>query len=122
MSSQTMEESRPDADGAPALEHTIEELRCYEISFTAAGQVIGRAQLHGSSDHWLEVVDLHVEPGHRGEGHSATILEALTKIAQGLGASKLSAHTSPDNRPAYSAFVRMGFKRHHDETHMEREI
>jgi GNAT superfamily N-acetyltransferase len=64
-------------------------------------------------------VDLFVEPEYRGNGHARRILSQIMDFARGLGAAEVSAHTSPDNAPAYRAFQQMGFTRCHDEVHLE---
>ena len=120
MSSQVIEES-PAAAGLP-LEQSVEEIRCYQVSFKHDGAAVGRAQLHSSGSHILEVVDLFVEPEFRGQGYSHDILAQLMEFARRQGASVISAHTSPDNAAAYQAFKRMGFAHHHDEVHLETPI
>ncbi len=104
------------------LEFTVEEIRCYQVSFKHDGEEIGRAQLHASSSHVLEVVDLFVEPEYRGNGHAGRILSQIMKFAHDLGAREVSAHTSPDNAAAYRAFQQAGFVGCHDEVHLEAPI
>lgn len=120
MSSQVIEES-PAAAGLP-LEQSVEEIRCYQVSFKENGHVVGRAQLHSSASHILEVVDLFVEPEFRGQGHARLILGQLMEFARQQGASDISAHTSLENAAAYQAFKQMGFAHHHDEVHLETPI
>jgi N-acetylglutamate synthase-like GNAT family acetyltransferase len=120
MSSQTVEDPAPATEAD--LEHTIEEIRCYQVSFKHNGAEIGRAQLHASASHILEVVDLFVKPEYRGRGYSHRILSQLTGLAHELGASQVSAHTSADNLPAYRAFQQIGFVPHHNEVHLETPI
>jgi N-acetylglutamate synthase-like GNAT family acetyltransferase len=120
MSSQVIENA-PAAAGL-SLEHTVEEIRCYQVSFKQDGQVVGRAQLHSSASHILEVVDLFVEPEYRGRGYARHILAQLMDFARQQGASDISAHTTPRNVAAYQAFKQMGFIRHHDEVHLETPI
>jgi len=120
MSSQVIEES-PAAAGLP-LEQSVEEIRCYQVSFKENGHVVGRAQLHSSASHILEVVDLFVEPVFRGRGYARSILAQLVEFARQQGASDISAHTSIENAAAYQAFKRMGFAHHHDEVHLETPI
>jgi GNAT superfamily N-acetyltransferase len=88
MSSQTVEDPAPATEAD--LEHTIEEIRCYQVSFKHNGAEIGRAQLHASASHILEVVDLFVKPEYRGRGYSHRILSQLTGLAHELGASQVS--------------------------------
>ena len=116
MASQTIE---PSTYPAPHLEHSVEEVRCYSLTFREGTEIIGRAQLHSSASHILEVVDLYIEPQFRGNGHAKSILNSLMDFARELGATEISAHTSPDNAAAYRAFQQMGFIRHHDEVHLE---
>jgi N-acetylglutamate synthase-like GNAT family acetyltransferase len=92
------------------------------LEFREADVVIGRAQLHSSNDHCLEVVDLFIEPGHRGNGHSRRILTELMAFAQSHGARELCAHAAPANTAAFRAFEQMGFHRCEDEVHLERGI
>ncbi len=120
MSSQAIEES-PTSAGL-VLEQTVEEIQCYQISFKHEGKVVGRAQLHASASHILEVVDLFVEPEYRGRGYARHILAQLMDFARQQGASDISAHTSPENVAAYQAFKQMGFVHHHDEVHLETPI
>lgn len=120
MSSQVIEESPAVAD--VTLEQSVEEIRCYQVSFKHDGQLVGRAQLHSSASHILEVVDLFVEPEFRGRGHARRILAQLVDFARQQGASDISAHTSPENVAAYQAFTQMGFVHHHDEVHLETPI
>jgi len=117
MSSQIVKE--PTADTVLAMEQTVEEIQCYQISFKHAGELVGRAQLHSSSSHILEVVDLFVEPEFRGRGYARRILARLMDFAEQQGASDISAHTSPENVAAYQAFKQMGFVHRHDEVHLE---
>jgi len=117
MSSHAVEES-PTATGLH-LEQSIEEIRCYQVEFKHDGSVVGRAQLHSSASHILEVVDLFVEPEFRGNGYARQILAQLMEFARRQGASVISAHTSPDNAAAYQAFTQLGFIHHHDEVHLE---
>jgi RimJ/RimL family protein N-acetyltransferase len=116
MTSQTAE---PSTNPAHRLEHTVEEVRCYSLTFREGDAIIGRAQLHSSASHILEVVDLFIEPEFRGNGHAKSILDSLMGFARELGATEISAHTSPDNAAAYRAFQQMGFVPHHDEVHLE---
>jgi RimJ/RimL family protein N-acetyltransferase len=116
MTSQTVE---PSTHRGHRLEHSIEEVRCHSLTFREGDTVIGRAQLHSSASHILEVVDLFIEPEFRGNGHAKSILNSLMDFARTLGATEISAHTSPDNAAAYRAFQQMGFVRHHDEVHLE---
>jgi N-acetylglutamate synthase-like GNAT family acetyltransferase len=101
---------------------TIQEVTCYQLAFHEGNEVIGRAQLHTSNDHCLEVVDLFIEPEHRGNGHSRRILDELIVFARSRGAQELCAHAAPSNEPAFRAFTTMGFHRCEDEVHLEREI
>ena len=120
MSSQVIQES-PTAAGLP-LEQSVEEIRCYQVSFKDNGKIVGRAQLHSSSSHILEVVDLFVEPEFRGRGYARNILAQLVEFARQQGASDISAHTSIENAAAYHLFKNMGFVHHHDEVHLEAPI
>jgi N-acetylglutamate synthase-like GNAT family acetyltransferase len=117
MSSQTLEDPATDT-----LEQTIEEIRCYQVTFKHKGAEIGRAQLHASASHILEVVDLVVEPQYRGKGYAQRILRQLKEFAATLGAVEVSAHTSIENAPAYRAFEQAGFEPCHDEVHLEAAI
>jgi N-acetylglutamate synthase-like GNAT family acetyltransferase len=119
MASQTLD---PTVQPAPTLEHTVEEVRCYSLTFREDGTVIGRAQLHASSSHCLEIVDLFVEPAFRGNGHARRIIAGLANFARGLGAAELCAHTSADNGAAFRAFADAGFSICHEEVHLERPI
>ena len=120
MSSQLIEEST--APVSHPLEQAIEEIRCYQVAFTDGGRAVGRAQLHASASHILEVVDLFVEPEFRGNGYARRILAQLMDFGRQQGASVISAHTSPENAAAYQAFKQMGFEHHHNEVHLETPI
>jgi len=117
MSSQAIEES-PITINMP-LEQSVEEIRCYQVSFRDRGEIVGRAQLHSSASHILEVVDLFVESEFRGRGYARLILGQLMEFARLQGASDISAHTSLENAAAYQAFKQMGFAHHHNEVHLE---
>jgi N-acetylglutamate synthase-like GNAT family acetyltransferase len=104
------------------LKQTVEEVRCYSLTFSEDGQTVGRAQLHASSSHCLEIVDLFVEPSFRGNGHARRIISQLSDFARSLGAAELCAHTSPENTAAYRAFEDAGFTVCHEEVHMEKPV
>jgi N-acetylglutamate synthase-like GNAT family acetyltransferase len=117
-----MQQILEDSPSHEGLTSTVEEVTCYQLVFRDSDVVIGRAQLHSSNDHCLEVVDLFIEREHRGNGHSRRILGELMAFARSRGDRELCAHASPANEAAFRAFTQMGFRRCEDEVHLERAI
>jgi ribosomal protein S18 acetylase RimI-like enzyme len=56
---------------------------------------------------WLQFV--YLRPDHRGQGHLATLLDAVRAAATGAGAAQLRLHVHPDNQRAIRAYERLGF-------------
>lgn len=113
------EAARTLEDESRMLTFRREPLRCYRLVACSEGREVGYAQLHLASDTSLEVVNLHVEPEHRGKSFGRAILREVLQFARESGVSLISAHTSPENGPAYHLFREMGFRPTEEELHLE---
>lgn len=111
-------EGQAAADGS-ALEARVAERLCYSLAFYREGELVGRAQLHWHDGATADIVDLYVVPEWRGQGLGKAIVRQCVAVARTLGARLITAHTSPHNRPAYRAFVALGFRPRDEEQHLE---
>lgn len=66
-----------------------------------------------------EVIDLYVEPEHRGKGLGSAYLAQLVSLAREKGAACIVAHVREDNVASMRAFEGIGFEPKDHERHME---
>lgn len=105
-----------------SLSFQREDLQCMQMNLLRGEERLAYAQLHKSSDKTLEVVDLFVEPEHRGNGYGKTLLQEVLDYARSSGYDQVCAHTSPDNGPAYRLFRGLGFHACETEVHLELDL
>jgi ribosomal protein S18 acetylase RimI-like enzyme len=58
----------------------------------------------------LNIHDLAVLPGHRGQGVGHALLAAAEQMARGAGCCKLTLEVQEDNLPARRLYARFGFQ------------
>jgi len=103
-------ESHPDATDDLEVDHLAPPDGVFLVGWigdapVACGGVRHRDLLTG------EVKRMYVEPGHRGRGHSRTLLLALEDHARGLGYSRLVLETGTAQPEAMALYESEGYAR-----------
>ncbi|HXG43012.1 MAG TPA: GNAT family N-acetyltransferase [Dehalococcoidia bacterium] len=101
------------------LEMDAQRRECWTLSFRHDGLEVARAQLHCHGGDVFDIVDLYVDPDWRGRGLGRQVLAQCLGFALAQGARMVTAHTSPENAPAFRLFSSAGFSPCCSELHLE---
>ncbi|MCL6268313.1 GNAT family N-acetyltransferase [Flagellimonas myxillae] len=71
-----------------------------------------KARHYLDHEHYAYLGFMYTDPGHRGKGLNAQIVDRLKKWADSKGLSEMRLTVYEDNTPAIRAYEKVGFKKH----------
>ncbi|RSN69160.1 GNAT family N-acetyltransferase [Actinomadura sp. WAC 06369] len=101
--------ARFESDGLATRERSAEDGRRQVVRLTPRGREVFALLDERSADDVARLRLLHVEPGARGAGVGAALVDACVRFAEEAGYAEIMLWTTALQRPAHRVYARAGF-------------